>query len=433
MIKSAAVTRFAELCLNLRRWLRVSMVLIFGCLVLAASNMVPGDHTERVRAFTRDIEFDYLGWTLNAMRFKFFESALGTGFYLSLDTRRELVMEYLQLMGGIQHAENQLRAIYADPAISDPRTASLSLRQELNELEARRDQIAPVAESVLQGQISYMIDVLDLSLGGQAIPPVMYHSTPLPLALVVSPREVIRLDENVSLVPELSVSEQVELEERVDQALDVSSLVVGIGGIGTYPTMVQQTGSLDWLSEVIAHEWVHNFLTLRPLGANYLTSPDLRVMNETTASIAGKEIGRAVLEVYYPELLPPPPPDPEGKPSKPPEPPAFDFREEMHQTRITVDALLAEGKVEQAEEYMEMRRRVFLENGYRGLRKLNQAYFAFHGAYADEPGGAAGEKEDPIGAAVRALRAKSPSLAAFLNRMSWMQSFEQLQRAVENG
>jgi hypothetical protein len=76
---------------------------------------------------------------------------------------------------------------------------------------------------------------------------------------------------------------------------------------------------------------------------------------------------------------------------------------------------------------MEQRRIFFWENGYH-IRKLNQAYFAFHGAYADEPGGAAGE--DPVGAAVRALRAQSPSLAAFLNRISWMTSFEQLQRAA---
>jgi len=44
------------------------------------------------------------------------------------------------------------------------------------------------------------------------------------------------------------------------------------------------------------------------------------------------------------------------------------------------------------------------------------------------PGGAAGE--DPVGAAVRELRSQSPSLAAFLNRISWMASFERLQSAV---
>jgi len=77
---------------------------------------------------------------------------------------------------------------------------------------------------------------------------------------------------------------------------------------------------------------------------------------------------------------------------------------------------------------MEMRRQIFLKNGYL-IRRLNQAYFAFHGAYADEPGGAAGK--DPVGPAVRALRAKSSSLAEFLNRISWMTSFEQLQEALK--
>ena len=101
----------------------------------------------------------------------------------------------------------------------------------------------------------------------------------------------------------------------------------------------------------------------------------------------------------------------------------------MHITRLAVDSLLAEGKIEQAETYMELRRRVFWENGYH-IRKLNQAYFAFHGAYADQPGGAAGASEDPAGEAVRALRANSASLAEFLNRISWMWTFKQLQQAV---
>ena len=77
---------------------------------------------------------------------------------------------------------------------------------------------------------------------------------------------------------------------------------------------------------------------------------------------------------------------------------------------------------------MEARRRIFWDKGYT-IRKLNQAYFAFYGAYADEPGGAAGE--DPVGPAVRALREQSGSLSEFLNTISWMTSFEQLIRAVE--
>ncbi len=77
----------------------------------------------------------------------------------------------------------------------------------------------------------------------------------------------------------------------------------------------------------------------------------------------------------------------------------------MRITRVTVDELLAEGKIEEAEAYMEARRVFFWENGYL-IRKINQAYFAFYGAYADQPGGEAGE--DPVGAAVRELRAAEP-------------------------
>jgi hypothetical protein len=157
-------------------------------------------------------------------------------------------------------------------------------------------------------------------------------------------------------------------------------------------------------------------------------------MNETTASISGDEVGTLVMKKYYPELLASSP-NPNliqfQNPFLPPSPPAdttpFDFRAEMHETRVTVDKLLAEGKVDEAETYMEQRRLVFWQNGYL-IRKLNQAYFAFNGAYADVPGGAAGE--DPVGPAVRALRAQSKSFADFINTMAWMTSFQQLQQAI---
>ena len=45
----------------------------------------------------------------------------------------------------------------------------------------------------------------------------------------------------------------------------------------------------------------------------------------------------------------------------------------------------AQAKIVAAEDYMEQQRRYINSNGY-GIRKLNQAYFAFYGAYADSPG-----------------------------------------------
>jgi hypothetical protein len=203
--------------------------------------------------------------------------------------------------------------------------------------------------------------------------------------------------------------------------------------------MVTETTDQRWMLNTIAHEWTHNYLNVRPLGLNYSTTSELRTMNETTANIAGDEIGQLVIQKYYPEMMTSSPStsspiglnllSSERSPGRQEQTP-FDFRAEMHETRVTADQLLAEQKIEEAEAYMEERRQLFWENGYL-IRKLNQAYFAFHGAYADAPGGAAGE--DPVGPAVRALREQSDSLADFVNTIAWMTSFVELQRAIQSG
>jgi hypothetical protein len=86
--------------------------------------------------------------------------------------------------------------------------------------------------------------------------------------------------------------------------------------------------------------------------------------------------------------------------------------------------LLAHGLVQEAETYMEDRRQRFVENGYR-LRKLNQAYFAFHGSYATGPAAV-----DPIGPKLKALRERSSSLADFLDTVDGMTTLADLDAAL---
>lgn len=417
---------------------RLISVILVSVLLISGSSAPPGDAADQARAFTRSIEFDYGTWMLDALAGKALQSAVRSPQYLSTQRQQELVEANIVLVEEINRLTAEIERIYADPEISDPALAAAPQTGELEELRDVERQLQPVSEAVLQQQVSRVLADNGLTLGGQPIPPVLFQTTPLPVALIISPRNVIQQDANISLVANLTLPEIVELEKAVEERLNVSALVVEIGGVGVYPTMIMSTTNLSWLVEVIAHEWTHNYLTLRPLGLNYETNGELRTMNETTASIAGKEIGRLVLEDYYPELLPPPPaptplPEPTAKPESTaqptptPEPPRFDFRAEMHETRVTADKLLAEGKIAEAEEYLEARRVFLWENGYQ-IRRLNQAYFAFHGAYADTPGGAAGE--DPVGPAVRALRAQSASLADFLKRIAWMTSFAELQEAV---
>ncbi len=406
-------------------------IIIF--LVILTRSVLPlTDPIESIRAFTRNIEFDYIAWTLDAFKVKLNQNALGTDRYIDDKQRHDVVIDYINLVIRIQKDEADLNEIYSDPAIENPDQAAVDLKAELSALYNLRGKLGPLAETILQDQLSQVMTTEGLAFTGQPIPPILYRTTPLPLALIVSPRSAIREDADISLLPDLTLEQSIDLEDKVEKSRDVSALVVEVGGIGVYPTMVMQTSDLNWLVEVVSHEWVHNYLTMRPLGLNYSTTPELRTMNETTASIAGKEIGKALIARYYPELVPPPAVEEETPPSQPEEaeePPVFNFQREMHLTRVIVDQLLEVGKVEQAEDFMERRRLFFWENGYH-IRKLNQAYFAFHGAYADEPVSAAGK--DPVGAAVRELRASSPTLKAFINVMAWMSSYEQLQQRVGN-
>lgn len=420
-----------------RRIIRTFDLIIYvllGLLLLTASNPIAGKPVERARAYTRSIEFDYVRWSVNAALLKLQSGVLGLPGYFTYEDRKQVVMQHLYLTERIQQAEGQLNQIYADPNITDKEAASAHLRGELDEMYKRHKQLTPLAEATLQAQVGAVLAELNLTSGGQPVPPVLYHSSPVPMGLIISPRDHIEQLTNISLQPNLSVDQQVPLEEQVDAALNVSSLVVPIGGVGVYPTMVMRTTSLPWQLNTVAHEWTHNFLTLRPLGFLYDSTPELRTMNETTASIVGSEVGALVLQHFYPELADasPPPLQLASTTSDSPrldgETPPFDFRAEMHTTRVTVDKMLAEGKIEEAETYMEARREIFWENGYT-IRKLNQAYFAFYGAYADVPGGAAGE--DPVGPAIRELRAQSRSLVEFVNRISWMTSFAQLQAAIQ--
>lgn len=103
----------------------------------------------------------------------------------------------------------------------------------------------------------------------------------------------------------------------------------------------------------------------------------------------------------------------------------FDFAGEMRRTRQRAEALLERGMIEEAEEYMELRRQVFVDNGY-AIRKLNQAYFAFYGAYADTPGFVS-----PIGEQALRFRALHGSLADFIRAAAKIGGYDEFLAALE--
>jgi hypothetical protein len=398
----------------------VIMVALLGGSVIAIET--PQAQT---RIFTRPVEFNFLNWTLSAVFSKLGQWSLGSTNYLVEPERTELVKTYLEDLGETQRLQRQLEELYGTPDKDDLEEAIQNVHAELEAIQAKVSRSRPVVETILQEDVGMLLQEMDFDIAGAPFPPVLMQFTPLPSALIVSPRDEIRQEANITLKVGLSIEEQIQLEDRVESAMGVSALVVPIGGMGTYPTMIQQSTTLSWVTEVIAHEWTHNYLSLHPLGFNYSTTPELRTINETVASLIGVDFSRRVLGAKYPEYLPPDQLDvpAETQPELPAED-VFDFRAEMRETRLKVDELLAQGEIEVAEEYMEARRVFFWEQGYR-IRKLNQAYFAFHGAYADEPGGAAGD--DPVGGAVRTLWQEINSPRDFLRRVAGISSYEALQ------
>jgi hypothetical protein len=388
---------------------------------------VPLDPDQQALAIARDYLFDFTGWEVGALWDKGLVATLGPQAYMTADQQTQFVRDYLDLVSRITKLESEVEAIYVDPEVPDPEAASLAIRLRRDDLRRQQAERQSIAEAIIQQQISEMLVESGFGLAGQVLPPVGLRFTQPPSMLVVSPRDHIERIGSYGLKHGLTVDEQERLEEQVDRSLGVSSLVVPLGGLAVYPAMMVETDYAPNVFEVGAHEWTHHYLSFFPLGFYYGFTPELSTINETVANIVGGEIGRLVLERYYPDLVPPPPPPAEEPSPEPGGPPSFDFRAEMHITRVHVDELLAQGHIEEAERYMEARRRVFVENGYQ-IRKLNQAYFAFHGQYADQPGASGA---DPIGPALRELRTRSSSLREFVLRVRGVTSFEQIQAQLQ--
>ena len=426
-----------SLWLSIKNLLRLTVKLAFGFGALGVLVMTLGEGTildrslrARVTSLAREDLFDYVAWEVDALWGKLDQELFGVQSYLPEADRSALVVEYLTTLNEAQRLDAEIERLYTDPDVTDPDAASADQRAERDTLRHRLAADQPLIESIIEEQVAAVLVDEGFAVLGEVMPPVSMHFSEVPALLVISPRDHIEFAVDINLNA-LSVEDRAALEAQVAHELDMAALIVPLGGLSLYPAMIVEPSYRDISSkiarafEVTAHEWAHHHLVFYPLGWEYSDHPETRIINETTATFFGREIARNVLARYYPDLTPPlypsflTPPEPapvvESAPVEvdPDAPPPFDYGAEMHKTRTRVDQLLALGKIETAERYMEWQRRKFVRHGY-GIRTLNQAYFAFYGGYQGAPGAGG---TDPTGAAIEELRVLSRDLKTWLHRM----------------
>jgi hypothetical protein len=256
-------------------------------------------------------------------------------------------------------------------------------------------------------------------------PPIAFELAEPPHLLVISPRNQIDRIRDVLLLQNMTTDQMNNIENQVE-ASGYSALAVELGGLGvTYPTFVNSNSSLHDVLNAATEEWVHQYLAFKPLGFRYVLdllgisrNQDIITMNESLAGIVSSEIGDEVYNKYYASYFP----ASNNPPSTISSAPAFDFNAAMRKIRQNVDAYLAAGQIDQAEQYMNEQRNYLQTQGYY-IRKLNQAYFAFYGTYADTPA-----YIDPIGTAIQDIRNQRSSLKDFLNAVDHVTSVSQLDK-----
>jgi hypothetical protein len=432
-VASLPYPRRYRLAIHWRALTAVCIALLIGLAFLGSSAVPPAvESSMRLTAVSRGFGWDFAGWEVANIGAKLRAEVQQPARALDAEQQAALVRTYLAQAQQIGAIESRLDDLYAQPvAPEEPQPAAdlaerAQLEARLRVLQEQQALVRPAVEQTIQGQVAAVLARQELGVVRKPFPPVWFTFTEPPRKLVVSPRDRIETNYYAMLQAQLPPEERERIEASILADHDLSAYVTYIGGLGAYPTIVMDQAPLSWVLSTVAHEWIHNYLTLFPLGISYSNSPELTIINETVADIAGDELGAEVLAAFYPELVREFPGKDQPAPSRYDVHAAerFDFRQEMRHTREVVDLFLKNGRVTDAEEYMQIRRQLFEENGYH-LRKLNQAYFAFHGAY-----GTGAAATSPIGPKLQQLRELSPDLRTFLETVRWFRGEADLDAAL---
>ena len=337
--------------------------------------------------------------------------------------RQKHLDDYLELVRALRDARTALENAYAAEPRDEPDVAA---RQALaDDLIRQRNRLRDSVEEYLESALSRVVVQQSLNaVDGLVWPPVDFRFDQTPRLLVTSPRDRIERQQTVLIAPDVPVAEMERIEGTLLARENISAIVEATGGLATYPTVIPADQDLLPLLEVAAHEWLHAYLFFRPLGQRYNQSADMTTLNETLADMAGREIGGMAYTLLTGKMAPPlePPRDPSDAPTRPGE---FDLFMFMRETRQRTDELLKKGDITGAEGYMERRRVELNSHGYQ-VRKINQAYFAFHGSYGESP-----SSVSPIAGELFELRTLSADVGEFVRSVRGVSSYEKFKQTLD--
>lgn len=380
----------------------------------------------RLSSIVKSYRFNIVKWESRAIPGEIIQWVSGS--HKNIDDEVHVVTEYFSTIEQIETLESEIKAINAGNKPGDLALLEAELNMLLEQKMALRNTVEKIIENQIKKTLAQqgIFNPIDSYMRVRInFPPLNFTLEEPPHLLVVSPRDRIESIRRILLQPGLSLEEIEDIEAEVDK-LGVSSLVVELGGLGaTYPSFVTDEANLPFIIDSATEEWLHHYLVFKPLGFLYLLDSigvsrnyEIVVMNETLTSMVSKEIGTLVIENYYPQYE-------KGDNQAQIAGSEFDFNREMRNIRRTVDNYLAYGEIEQAEEFMEQKRQYLASKGYY-IRKLNQAYFAFYGTYADSP-----TSISPIGVELKKLRNQSVSLEEFLDKVAAMTSRQELIESIK--
>ena len=293
-----------------------------------------------------------------------------------------------------------------------------------NNLETTIDEmrnLKPIVEELNERAMTKTIKINGLQTKLNTVfPPVDISLEPPPLILVISPRTKIEIEKSIFLSPDLLNVKKNFIENEILQKNNKSAYISNLSGLSTYPTLISNEYNSLEIFSTTAHEWLHLYWFFKPFGQNIFKSNEMRTLNETAADLAGRELGlQTYLKLNINTDIPL-----KSNPNTSNKYPQF--TKHMRETRIEVEKMLENNQIEEAEKYMKKRWWKLSLAGY-NLRKINQAYFALYGIYAESAG-----STSPIGEQLREFRALVPSIGDFVKEISKISSYSEFLKELNN-